>query len=399
MVAVAATIAGLACAYALVSGATVASVDMRRTVDGNQEPASDSELTESSAALRRGLPGRQTRLFGVIAVALVVSLFAVVFARLAYQPSAPVAGVPLASATDSPPEPSASATSSGAIQPTATTPTPTAGASSDGPPASTPTPTTPPITVTSAQLVVNNNNYNGLCNDTMEYSMTLTLTVAPQNTGGTVYVYWSDDSGELTFTWPPPWPKTDTLNGGPYVTPTDTSQTFAPGQTTQTQTYQLGVGAVYGNGALHWVEAQVANPNTIVSPKANFALTCQREVSSIVASASPTTWNAPCGSSQMFQFSYTFTISPGPPDTVFVTSQFSLGFNVWSAYPSEIRTGDGPTWITTFPTQNDLEANIPNGPQWTQISLCVDIFGHTVHDIAQTYGHEELLSRPPRRCT
>jgi hypothetical protein len=40
------------------------------------------------------------------------------------------------------------------------------------------------------QLVVNNYNYNGVCTDTVMYSMTLTLTVALQSTGGSVKVSW-----------------------------------------------------------------------------------------------------------------------------------------------------------------------------------------------------------------
>ncbi len=72
----------------------------------------------------------------------------------------------------------------------------------------------------------------------------------------------------------------------------------------------------------------------------------------------------------MFMFTYTFTISPGPPTTLFVTSQFSTGFADWiNPEPDEWDTTFGPSQTLTYTTQNALDTQSPNGTLWGQISL------------------------------
>jgi hypothetical protein len=306
-------------------------------------------------------PGPGTRLFGLVAAIVIVALIGAVLAQLAGHagkftgPAATPAPNVSPTVADSTSSPSASPS----VVPTDTT------ASGSGPGA---TATTTSLAVTDMLLVMTGQSYSGVCSETMTYHFDLTITVGADTGGGNVDFNWIYSGGTDTYTSPPPQQLTQAWSSGAF-TQAD-SVLFNAGETTKTVDFQLPINAVYGDGKSMWLQAVVAGPNRLSSPQVGFSLTCVHEITNFTAADSPNTWTAPCGASQAITFTYTFTISPGPPTTLFITEQFSAGFATWvSPTSDEWHTTTGPSQTLTYTDQNTLDTQSPNGTFWGQISI------------------------------
>jgi len=228
--------------------------------------------------------------------------------------------------------------------PTATTDSGSGGGGGGGSGTSTPTPGgSPTFHVTGITISVSPNTFTGACSSTMVFTFTANILVPAGTPGGTVKYRWYRSDGASSSS--------------------DQTVAFAAGETSKAVTTTWSLGAMWGNGSTFWEQVKASDPNVWYSPHGNFSFNCQVKVNSASLSVSPTCWSN--SGTQVFTFSGTFNVSPGPASTITYTWLRSDGGH--SGTPLTLSVPAGATSVAITSQTWQLWAPQSAGTYWEEV--------------------------------